>query len=221
LLILYLSFSDYFFSNEKTDFSKFEKEIASFEASVKQAEDSASSAHEKYFNAENEDDDSIQIAAKYPVRENKQEKPEKRFENKFPKKDASVTVELNSADTTSLKQLKGIGSAFAKRIIKFRESLGGFVKKEQLLEVYGFDKEKYDMIVSQINIDLSGVKKININSASVDDLHKHPYIDKKLAVKIFFQRVNHGSYSDVSDIEKLNLADDEVYSKIAPYLTIE
>src|ERR1051326_5493321 len=107
LLILYLSFSDYFFSNEKTDFSKFEKEIASFEASVKQAEDSASSAHEKYFNAENEDDDSIQIAAKYPVRENKQEKPEKRFENKFPKKDASVTVELNSADTTSLKQLKG------------------------------------------------------------------------------------------------------------------
>ncbi|MBI4930608.1 MAG: helix-hairpin-helix domain-containing protein [Bacteroidetes bacterium] len=48
-------------------------------------------------------------------------------------------VELNSADTTSLKTLKGIGSAFSKRIVAFREKLGGFVKKEQLMEVYGFD----------------------------------------------------------------------------------
>ena len=93
--------------------------------------------------------------------------------------------------------------------------------KEQLLEVFGFDMEKYDLISSQITLDVSKVKRININSASVDDLNKHPYIDKKIAVKIFFQRVNKGNYSDVSDIQKLNLADEELYSKIAPYLTTE
>jgi DNA uptake protein ComE-like DNA-binding protein len=65
------------------------------------------------------------------------------------------------------------------------------------------------------------VKKININSASVDDLDKHPYIDKKTAVKIFFQRTGHGNYSDVSEIKKLNFADEELYAKIAPYLTVK
>jgi len=136
-------------------------------------------------------------------------------------KPQTAVVELNSADTTELKKLKGIGSAFAKRIVKFRDLLGGFVKKEQLLDVYGFDKEKYDLVSPQVKIDLSKVKKININSASVDDLNKHPYIDKKIALKIFMQRVNKGNYSDVQEILKLNFADEELFAKIAPYLTIE
>ena len=221
LLIFYLSFSDLFFPKEKTDFSKFEKDITAFEASVKQAEDSNSSSRKNYFSTEKENDDSVQVLVKHFAKENKYDNQKKIVENKFPKKDAEVIVELNTADTTALKQLKGIGSGFAKRIVKFRESLGGFVKKEQLLEVYGFDKEKFDAVASQLAVDVSKAKKININSASVDDLNKHPYIDKKTAVKIFWHRVNNGNYSDVSDIQKLNLADAELYSKIASYLTVK
>ena len=136
-------------------------------------------------------------------------------------KEGRAVVELNSADTTELKKLKGIGSVFAKRIVKFRDALGGFVRKEQLLEVYGFDKEKFDLVSPQTTLDISKAKKININSASVDDLRKHPYMDKTTATKIFWHRVNKGDYSDVSDIKKLNLVGEELYGKIEPYLTVK
>ncbi|MBI4931312.1 MAG: helix-hairpin-helix domain-containing protein [Bacteroidetes bacterium] len=81
--------------------------------------------------------------------------------------------------------------------------------------------EKFDMVSPQITLDISKVKKININTASVDDLRKHPYMDKTTAVKIFWHRVNKGDYSDVSDIKKLNLVGDELYSKIESYLTVK
>ena len=225
LLILYLSFSNLFFPKEKTDFSKFEKEISDFETEQKRITDSMSSAREKHFFSGNvlvSDSDSEGIPEKYYEKEKQYKHPQSNYtESKFPRKDLAGIIELNSADTAELKKLKGIGSGFAKRILKFRDVLGGFVKKEQLLEVYGFDKEKFDLISSQIQIDLSKVKKININSAAVDDLNKHPYIDKKTAVKIFWRRVNKGNYSDVPDILKDNLVDEELYSKIAPYLKAE
>ncbi|MBI3500209.1 MAG: helix-hairpin-helix domain-containing protein [Bacteroidetes bacterium] len=229
LLLLYLSFSDFFFPQEKTDFSKFEKEIAEFETAQKKAADSITDSRKNYFSGNSLVSDSEETEKvftkekKYQKfeKKNNYEKTEKIVENKFPKKNATVIVELNSADTTSLKQLKGIGSGFAKRIVKFRDLLGGFVKKEQLLEVYGFDKEKFDLVSPQLEIDLSKVKKININSASVDDLKKHPYMDKKAAIKIFWHRINKGDYSDVSDIMKDNLVDGETFSKLAPYLTVK
>lgn len=136
-------------------------------------------------------------------------------------KHLTAVIELNSADTTELKQLKGIGSVFAKRIVKYRDALGGFVKKEQLMEVYGFDQEKFDLISSQITLDSLSVKKININTASVETLRKHPYIDKKTAVKIFMHRVNDGDYSDLQEIKKLNFAEEQLFNKIAPYLTVK
>jgi len=222
LLILYLSFSGYFFSKEKIDFTKFQKEVSDFESEQKTIADSTSEAKEKHFFSGNiliseSGDDKTNHFTKhyYPKYDSLRKK------NNFPKKDASVIVELNSADTTELKKLKGIGSGFAKRIIKFRELLGGFVKKEQLLEVFGFDQEKYDAISSQLTVDISKVRKININSASVEDLRKHPYIDKKTSTKIFWQRINHGNYKEVAEILKLQLADEQLFSKLAPYLTVE
>lgn len=224
LLIFYLSFSDLFFPKEKTDFSKFEKEISDFQTQLKQAEDSVSASKKNYFsgNILISDSDSEETPKKqYEKKKDYNYQPSNSFESKFPKKDASVIVELNGADTSDLKQLKGIGSGFAKRIVKFRDVLGGFVKKEQLLEVYGFDKEKYDLISPQITLNVSKVKTLNINSASVDDLDKHPYIDKTSAVKIYWHRINHGNYSGVNDILKSNLVDEELYGKIASYLTTE
>jgi competence protein ComEA len=52
-------------------------------------------------------------------------------------------VEINRADSAKLTQVKGIGAGFASRIIKYRTQLGGFVKKEQLMEIYGIDTAKY------------------------------------------------------------------------------
>ncbi len=227
LLLLYLSFSDLFFSQEKIDFTKFQKEISEFEASQKKATDSISESKKNYFSgnvliADSEETEKDSSSKKiFQPREKKIYEKKNFVENNYVKKNSSITIELNSADTNSLKQLKGIGSSFAKRIIKFRDLLGGFVKKEQLLEVYGFDQEKFDAISSQIAVNLSTVKKININSASVDDLKKHPYMDKKAAVKIFWHRVNKGNYSSVEEIRKSDLVDEQTFTKIADYLSVK
>ena len=130
-------------------------------------------------------------------------------------------VELNSADTLEFDKLKGIGFSYAKRIIKYRELLGGFVRKEQLMEVYGFDQERHNALSSVVFVDDSKVKKININADVFEGLKRHPYIKYNLANLILNYRKQHGNYKSVEDIKQLNLMNDELLSKISPYLTVE
>lgn len=74
-----------------------------------------------------------------------------------------TVVELNSADTTTLKKVPGIGSVFAKRIIKYRDLLGGFYSVEQLGEVYGIDEERYEAMKSWFSVDLSAIRQLFVN----------------------------------------------------------
>lgn len=88
-----------------------------------------------------------------------------KYEKKEYIKKALVIIDINQADSTQLDEIKGIGGAFANRIIKYRERLGGFYKKEQLMEVYGLDSLKYEEIKNQISMSTVNLKTININTA--------------------------------------------------------
>lgn len=128
------------------------------------------------------------------------------------------TIELNSADTTQLKMLPGIGSVFANRIVKYRSLLGGFVYKEQLLEVYGMDEERYTLFADKIIMDTSAIEKIDINNASVKKLKKHPYIDYYQARAINDFREKVGKVKNSDDLMKITLLDEKTINKIAPYI---
>jgi len=95
-----------------------------------------------------------------------------------------LSIELNSADTTELKSLRGIGSGFARRIVKFRDKLGGFYCKEQLLEVYGLDENIFNLIKDEVLVDASTIKKIKVNELSIKELKNHPYISYYQALAI-------------------------------------
>ena len=102
----------------------------------------------------------------------------------------SKPININTSDTTQWQQLKGIGSGYARQIVKLRNQLGGFANKEQLKEVYGMTPELY----SQIEPYLQGagtVKQININKATADEMKTHPYIKYKLADAIVKYRQQH------------------------------
>ena len=131
------------------------------------------------------------------------------------------TVQINSCDTFDMDEVKGIGPSYARRIFKYRERLGGFVNKEQLLEVFGLDSVKYNEIKAAIIIDASLIKKININKATIQDLKKHPYFDYYLAKSIVTYRLKNGDYKQVKDIKKAPLIYDDFYKKIFPYLTVD
>ena len=65
------------------------------------------------------------------------------------------------------------------------------------------------------------VRKININSATVDELKNHPYIRYNLANPIVAYRNQHGAFSKIEDLKKIMIITDEIYNKISPYLTIQ
>lgn len=129
-------------------------------------------------------------------------------------------VDINSADTNDMQEIKGIGPAFARRIAKYRELLGGFVKKEQLLEVFGMDTVRYNLIIPGFTINTANIRKININTASIQDFKKHPYFDYYIAKAIFTYRSKNGNFKSVTDLKKVNLIYDDFYEKISPYLTV-
>lgn len=153
------------------------------------------------------------------------EKPATYLESKrpFDKNTASVKVlpviEINSADTLQLDEIKGIGQAFARRIVKYRDRLGGFYQKEQLMEVYGLDSAKFEEIKAQVRVDAGQIKKININTATFEELKNHPYLKYKQINTLIQYRKQHGAYKDVEDLKKVAILTPQNIQNLVPYLT--
>jgi competence protein ComEA len=139
----------------------------------------------------------------------------------FEKKEkAKIILELNTADTLQLVNVNGIGPVFAKRIVNHRFRLGGFHSKEQLMEVNGIDQAKYTEIESSFTCDPSYVTKINVNTASVTELKKHPYFTPAVANALVNYRKQHGNFKQLSDIMQCKVITQDLFDKLSPYLTI-
>ncbi|MDZ4822052.1 MAG: helix-hairpin-helix domain-containing protein [Flavobacteriales bacterium] len=144
----------------------------------------------------------------------------------FPKTDwsknkTSLLIDLNLADTSDLKKLRGIGPYFAKSIVKFRDDLGGFHSIEQLNEVYNMKPETLDSIRPNILLGNYPLRKLNINTATFDELNAHPYISNSQAKTIIAYRENHGLFLSIDGLKKVVVVDDETFRKVQPYLAID
>ena len=96
----------------------------------------------------------------------------KRPEAYLPKLKPGATIDLNTADTTLLKRVPGIGNSFARRIVKYRDLLGGYYVVEQLQEVYGMDRERYDAIYPYFTVG-TAVRPLTL---TIDSISYHPYL---------------------------------------------
>ena len=130
-------------------------------------------------------------------------------------------IEINTADTTAFISLPGIGSKLASRIVNFREKLGGFYSIDQIGETYGVPDSTFQIIKQYLKLENTALRKLNINTATVDELKAHPYIKYSLANPIVAYRNEHGSFSNVEDIKKVMVVTEDVYNKIALYLTLK
>lgn len=131
------------------------------------------------------------------------------------------TIDINTADTTAFISLPGIGSKLSTRIVTFREKLGGFYSVDQLAETYGLPDSTFQKIRQYLKLENATIKKININTATVDELKAHPYIKYSLANPIVAFRNEHGLFSKLDDLMKVMVVTEEIYNKIAPYLTTQ
>lgn len=137
-------------------------------------------------------------------------------------KNVKQRFDINTADTLLFETVYGIGPKLAARIVKFREVLGGFVKPDQLLEVYGLDS----MVVNRL-LEISFIRedfqprKININTANEEELSAHPYIRRSLARRIVSYRFQHGDFPEVSDIKKLSALVIDDLDRLLPYIKVK
>ena len=129
-------------------------------------------------------------------------------------------VELNSADSTELVKVYGIGPAIAKRILRYREKLGGFAFTEQLREVYGIDSTRFETIRDGVMVDAEVVERIDVNSASITQLRQHPYIDYYIAKAIVDNRIKKGAYTSVNELAEIPLIYDALFRKLSPYISV-
>ncbi len=130
-------------------------------------------------------------------------------------------VELNTADTTTLKKVPGIGSAFANRIVNYRKILGGYHSVSQLSEVYGIDEERYITLQPWFSADASQIVRIEINKIAQDSLQRHPYINYSQARIIIQLRRQKGKLTGWENLQLLKEFTEEDISKLKPYISFD
>ena len=100
-------------------------------------------------------------------------------------------VDLNLADSAAFDALPGIGAWFASKMIEHRKALGGYSYKEQLMDIYRFDQEKYDALSDLVTVSADNVTPYPLWTLPADSLRLHPYIkDSETAHAIVLFREN-------------------------------
>ncbi len=131
-----------------------------------------------------------------------------------------VMIELNSADSAELMQVRGIGRFLAGRILEYRRQLGGFVDVKQLKEINGMAESVMLEYSGCFVVDKSLVRTIPINSSGVENMRKHPYISFYLAKEIVERRRVKGSFTDLGQLAGLP-SYDQANPLLILYLSLE
>ena len=132
-----------------------------------------------------------------------------------------ILVNVNTASEADFQMLKGIGAAYSKRIVAYREKLGGFIALEQVREVYGMTDELYNSISANLEIKGEPVRTININTADFKTLVSHPYIDKNIANAILNYRDFAKTIRSTDELVKQKAVSKNEYDKISKYISVE
>ena len=126
----------------------------------------------------------------------------------------SQHVCLNASDTSALKRVPGIGSYFARRIVAYRDRLGGYCNVGQLREIEGFPTEA----IPYFRIDHRQVSKLNVNKLTLSQLRRHPYISYYQARDIIDYRRLRGPLTSLSQLSLMRDFTPEDIERLAPYV---
>lgn len=127
------------------------------------------------------------------------------------------TIDLSTADTTLLQRVPGIGSYYARRIVDYRNRLGGYVNTGQLQEIDHFPTDA----LPYFTVEASTTQRMRINRLPLDELRRHPYINYYQARSIVDYRRQKGRITDLSELSLLPGFSDEVIGRLRPYVSYE
>jgi competence ComEA-like helix-hairpin-helix protein len=131
-----------------------------------------------------------------------------------------IAVDINVAEIDDLVQLPGIGEGWAKRILNWRDKLGGFSRIEQVGETRMLPDSVFQKVRPFLQVQGQTFKKISLNTATWDELNEHPYIESKQARWIIAFREQHGRFRSVEELLQIIELKKDWLEKVRPYLAV-
>lgn len=166
------------------------------------------------------DDDQFENAAPHLfVAEKTAEEKEKQFKytpKPITEEERNIRLDINSASEAEFEFLYGIGPGYARRIVEFRDNLGGFHTVDQVAETWGFPDSTFQKIKPNLVIK-TPPGKIKLNYADIETLGKHPYIDWKKAKLLVRYREQHGDYHSKEDVLKIKVLTPDWVDQVEVY----
>jgi DNA uptake protein ComE-like DNA-binding protein len=156
---------------------------------------------------------------------NKKENNYQDFKNSnykdFTKKEKIIVLDINLATKEDLMKISGIGEAISDRILKQKETFGGFQTMEQMNDVWGLSPEVIQKLNESFKIGtVSSIKKININNATLKELTLCPYFRYTLAKQIVIYRSMNGDFKNIEELTKIKDFPVDKIKRIALYLEL-
>jgi competence ComEA-like helix-hairpin-helix protein len=157
--------------------------------------------------------DQIAEYARFPEPESPQKTTERI--NSFQRE---IEVDINLADASEFMELYGIGEVLSERILKYRQSLGGFHSIDQLSDVYGIADSTFQEFRENLSMSEIPLNRIRINTTNLSLLKLHPYVSYKQAKVILAYRQHHGYFQEPDDLKRVIILSDEWIEKMEPYI---
>lgn len=127
---------------------------------------------------------------------------------------ANEQILLNVADTNELKKVPGIGSFFAREIVRYRSRLGGFYSEKQLNEIENFPSEA----LPYLQINPNDIQPLHINQLSLNQLKRHPYFNFYKARAIIDYRRIKGAIKSIDELQQLKEFSQQDIERLKPYI---
>lgn len=141
--------------------------------------------------------------------------PDSSHVNNYPKKvSLGENISVNSTDTAELMRVPGIGTYYAKQIVQYGKRLGGYVSIYQLSEIEGFP----ETAIAYFTVDTTEITKLNVNTMSLNELKRHPYINYFQAKAITDYRRLKGNIRSLHDLHLLKDFTEEDINRLQPYV---
>ncbi|WP_459685948.1 ComEA family DNA-binding protein [Viscerimonas tarda] len=129
------------------------------------------------------------------------------------------TIELNGSGIATVKRIPGIGDKYAQRIVEYHNQLGGFVSVDQLIEIEGITSARLKKMLPYIQL-RKKPKQLKINSLTLQQLSKHPYISDKQAQSIVESRQSK-AIKTLEDLQQTPEFTPRDIDRLAGYLLFE
>ena len=138
-------------------------------------------------------------------KENSKYKEYEAYQNEaFAKKEKIIIIDINQATKEDLVKIYGIGEAISVRILKQKETLGGFVSMEQMQDIWGLSPEVIENLITHFKVlAVPRFKKIEVNNASLKELSQFFYFRYTLAKEIVTYRSMNGNIKNIEDLTKI------------------